>query len=611
VHHDDHFDAGGDNASIDVTDEQPPVDDGSSDVAEVADALDVVDVRTRDVPSLDAPSGHWRSVLFADTWRPVHAGGSADAMGRFVHDFSTAGYHRGDEAPPYGEGTIVHTVDGMFGDGVRDATAAIQTAIDGACASAIGGLRVVRIPAGTYVLRFASPSPAADPALRIACSNLVVRGDGASRTRLVLDDPSQARDRAMLRVASRSYNVWSGGAALALGADALSPTRTLTLTSTAGLAVGALVSVRTDLSDAFRAEHRMNMTLDAQALWPATTSRGLLYPRRVVAIDADARTVTLDAPTRYAMRVRDNARVVQPGGYLHEVGLEDFAFGMREHATSASGMPGPLGDRADDAYTTPGTAAYEVDASEAIRFDAVHDAWIYRVESFQPSQNLSGAHILSTALRLTEGVHRVTVERCRFERPQYRGGGGNGYLFWVSGEDNLIVDSEGVAGRHNLIASSIACSGNVWLRARSTQGRLADDSHQGLSHANLYDTITLDSAWLQGVNRGATSTGAGFTASETVYWNIRSMAAHPTTHRVSDGFATGFAVETAQFGWGYVVGTSGAAPIVATRTVTNRTWAALDQGAPVDYVEGVGRGETLFPSSLYEEQRRRRWLRDE
>ena len=53
------------------------------------------------------------------------------------------------------------------------------------------------------------------------------------------------------------------------------------------------------------------------------------------------------------------------------------------------------------------------------------------------------------------------------------------------------------------------------------------------------------------------------------------------------------------------------AEAVATRVLTNSYWATLDPGAPVDFTEGVGRGATLFPQSLFEEQRRRRLLRGE
>ncbi|HEO71277.1 MAG TPA: hypothetical protein ENN80_08440, partial [Candidatus Hydrogenedentes bacterium] len=38
----------------------------------------------------------WRSQLFPETWTP----GYEDAEGRFLHDFSYAGYHNGEEPLP-------------------------------------------------------------------------------------------------------------------------------------------------------------------------------------------------------------------------------------------------------------------------------------------------------------------------------------------------------------------------------------------------------------------------------------------------------------------------------------------------------------------------------
>jgi hypothetical protein len=131
--------------------------------------------------------------------------------------------------------------------------------------------------------------------------------------------------------------------------------------------------------------------------------------------------------------------------------------------------------------------------------------------------------------------------------------------------------------------------------------RLSDDAHRFLSQANLYDSLELDRAWLQAVNRGSTSSGAGFTATSHVFWNTHVIQNHTS--------AKGCAIETAQWSWGYVIGTraeTGQSANICTATVTNSTWAALDQGDPVDFTEGEGEGATLYPPSLYDAQRARR-----
>jgi hypothetical protein len=130
--------------------------------------------------------------------------------------------------------------------------------------------------------------------------------------------------------------------------------------------------------------------------------------------------------------------------------------------------------------------------------------------------------------------------------------------------------------------------------------------------ANLYDGTTLDRAWLQAVNRGATSSGAGFTATHTVFWNTRVVATHPPHPPRRRGLLPRASPSRPRS----LVGATPSAPRgpgngVATRVVTNGYWSTLDPGSPTDFVEGVGMGTTLYPPSLYEEQRRRRLLRGE
>lgn len=338
----------------------------------------------------------------------------------------------------------------------------------------------------------------------------------------------------------------------------------------------------------------MNVTSMGEVFWDATTAQGLLYPRRVVSVDAARSTVTLDAPTRYGVLTRDNARLIEPSGYLKCVAWR----------TSPSACADTDERRGDDARAPRRRGRRRLrhrgdgglrgaQAPVAIRLDATRDAWLYRVESFAPTGDTSGAHVLSSAVFVTAGTHRVTLERCRLGRPQYRGGGGNGYLYWTEGDNNLLVDDVASGGRHNFITAHIASSGNVVLRARTVDARYSDDGHRLLAQANLFDAVALEGAWLQAVNRGATSSGAGFTATETVFWNTRVVRAHASTRRAGDGFAEGFAIETAQFGWGYAIGTSGVGSGVATRVLTNSYWASMDHGPPADFVEGVGRGATL------------------
>jgi hypothetical protein len=248
----------------------------------------------------------------------------------------------------------------------------------------------------------------------------------------------------------------------------------------------------------------------------------------------------------------------------------------------------------DDDYTVMGTTGYEVHASSAINLDRVRDAWLWDVDSFAPTGNTTGTHVLSNGIVLGVGTTRVTIAECDFGRAQYRGGGGNGYLFQLLGNDALVRDDTATNARHGFIIN-YAGSGNVFRDDTIHSSRLTDDSHRFLAHANLYDRLVLDSAWLSAVNRGTTSTGAGFTSTQHVFWGTHVELSHPT--------ASGCAIESAQWGWGYLVGSSAASGTMARlcpMSFTNSYWASIDQGDPTDVVEGENMGDTLFPRSLHQ-----------
>ena len=73
---------------------------------------------------------------------------------------------------------------------------------------------------------------------------------------------------------------------------------------------------------------------------------------------------------------------------------------------------------------------------------------------------------------------------------QYRGGGGNGYMYTVHGGENLFVDSTATGARHGFSIND-AAAGNVFRDVRVNDGRYSDDSHRFLAHANLYDRVVL------------------------------------------------------------------------------------------------------------------------
>ncbi|HEY0136300.1 MAG TPA: glycosyl hydrolase family 28-related protein, partial [Nannocystis sp.] len=112
----------------------------------------------------------WRSVLYPEDWTPAFTG----PEGRFLHDFSYAGYHLGET--PLAVDVSANKIDvvadhGADPTGTADATAAFQAALD--AAGLAGG--VVEVPAGLYKI---------EGSLAVKSSRVVLRGVGAAQSKL-------------------------------------------------------------------------------------------------------------------------------------------------------------------------------------------------------------------------------------------------------------------------------------------------------------------------------------------------------------------------------------------------------------------------------------------
>jgi len=500
------------------------------------------------------PSGPWRSVLHPEAWTPEHD----DAAGRFLHDFSYAGYRNGEaELGAHGPDVIFDASDfGADPSGASDATGALQAAIDAASVS--GG--VVRLGAGTYRV---------DGVLRVEASQVVLRGEGPERTRLHFATLAGMGSLAHLAFAGTVTTDLEARLAIDAGAR----DRVVTVEDASGLAVGDDVDVGWVVTPEFVADHAMTgfWTVFNDAWQP-------FFRREIVAIDGTR--ITLDVPLRYPAQLRDAASLRRTRGWLREVGVESLG-------VANAGAP-------DDAWATSQVRAIEM--------SGVADGWIRDVASFvSPSAPAegegAGAHLASGGI-LVSASKRVTVADTHLAEAQNRGPGGNGYLFEVRTSSELLFrDCTGRAGRHNFITNwGFGTSGIVWLRVRSAEGRSLPartggfsvtglcDYHHSLATANLVDSSALDDGWTA-TNRLGSSSGAGHGATESVFWNTAGSGV----------------VRSLQWGYGYVIGTGPELDVV--------TWGSLLEQVdtePEDFSEGLGRGADLVPGSLYEDQLARR-----
>ncbi len=537
-------------------------------------------------PSIVAESP-WRSELYPSVgYDPSAANLETDKV---LQDFSFAGYRRGEAPIPDVAGPVFDVTAEPYradASGETDATAAIQTAID-AAGRAGGG--VVFLPAGTYRLEIPKNAP---HALLIEHSGVVLRGAGRERTFLLGASWEGIRLKNVIRVrgpAEAGYR-HRGTQQVPLSTDLLNSTRIIPVADTAPFSVGDTVVIRNDIGDAWIEEHNVPGWL---GLGPRLGA--LAYRRTVLAIDSAAGTLTVDAPTRYALKLRDSARVVRLARPpISEVGLEDFSIGQLEH-------PGETWAERD--FDQEGAPAHDIHGVIFLGVERVRDSWIRRVSSYRPAQNRSTAHLLSGGLALRESTH-VTVEDCSLQRPQYGGGGGNGYMYRFSHAGECLMQrSEARFARHGFVFLGIGTSGNVIYDCVDAEtgyatgstgsyraGGRSSDHHMHPGQANLIDSCTAEDSWFEAVYRPYGSAPKHYlTALHSVFWNTRGT-----------GSIAAPVVRSEQGRYGYVIGTRGPRSRVE---LPRRSPAATD---PVDHVEGEGRGDTLVPQSLFQDQRARR-----
>ena len=494
-----------------------------------------------------------RSSLYPEDWEP----GYTDEEGRFLHDFSYAGYRYGEKTPPDTSALPVFNVANDYSadnTGTVDATAAIQNAINDA-QTAGGG--IIYLPAGTYQ---------SNGILTCSRSHIVLRGAGEAETFLFFTSVPDIKEAGHIEFIGEVTQTTEA----LLAEDGESGSFQVNVEDASGFNSGDEVAVGWVITDAFIEEHGMTGTwISFNGLWKP------FFRREIVAIDTESNpnVITLDVPLRYPAKVRDGAGIRLESGYLEECGIESLAV---SNAVSKE-------------------AAWSQDQVHCVGMSGVKDSWIYGVHSFESpvADDEEEKHLQSGGIRISRSK-RVTVSNCRMEKAQHRGDGGNGYLFEVR-KSNEVLFKECVArdGRHNFIQNwDFGATGIVWLRCDSAGSTYIFifgghefsfsaycEYHHSLAMACLVDSCVFTDGW-DTSNRGDSSSGAGHTATETVFWNTEGRESAE--------------LRSSNYGNGYVIG---------TKNIQVNTYP-LDSGTePEDFTEFIDQFLYLRPQSLYESQR--------
>ncbi|MGE9295335.1 MAG: glycosyl hydrolase family 28-related protein [Puniceicoccales bacterium] len=580
---------------------------------------------------LSAADDSWCHELYDSDWSPIEYSWF-NYNNQIMQDFSYAGYRNGEqELPeePYA-GPLVDVIEdhNAVNDGFTDCTAAIQSAID----SLGSGGGVVYLPEGTYLV---SPQTNANYCLRIKKSNIILRGAGPDKTKIVTNASDMKGKRVIYAFSNKTignedvarWNVVGGEDKVLLSDDVMNPSKVIPVVDASKFAAGDRIIIRMDPTEDWVEGHGEESNWGGSNL---SKIGEIMYLRTVESVNNFTNKITVNIPIRYYLKERDAPYVYKKKFLIEGVGIEDLSIGNKQRTGS--------GWDTND-YDVGGTNASKVHGSYAIEMLGVVNGWIRNVNSFNmDSTGVSGGevnpHIGSNGIRLKE-CSAITVRDCHFQRPQYGGGGGNGYMFRLDNSNEcLLYKCTAEYSRHGYSITGMASSGNVLLECTDIDtghqiGKLTSanyaygdnkttgkgsDHHMWFSHSNLFDNCTAINSWFEARDRWYPdldgSPNHGVTSAHTVFWNNECQ---------SNSFGN-YGIWSQQFGYGYVIGTRGAQPNVETERDIPQAWyddpeydglePLMDARAaifnPEDVVAGEGQGDTLYPYSLYWDQLRRR-----
>lgn len=520
----------------------------------------------------------WRSALYPEDWTL----GFKDNKGRSLHDFSYAGYHRGeDPIPDNPPGQVYNVVKDFYADptGIADSTMAIQNAIN-AAQTAGGG--TVYLPEGTFSI---TQIPGTKYCLHINKSNVVLKGAGPDKTHLYVNQ-DYVRDLNVIHLEGPGWYYPSAGSEKTIMGDVLPADSTvIPLNNVAGYNVSdwIILGLQRKVTEAFAEEV-------GEPSWSGESETGgidsIVFYRQITAVDTNNNTVTIDAPTMHDLIKRDGMRTYKLDGMTQEVGLQDFSIGMKENTkpNSDDGKPQPDVGKAwgENDHTIPGTKGYDCANSYAIFIAGCTNGWVKNVDSYKPAGNVNGTHIASNFLWIHQS-RGITVADSNVAHTNYQGGAGNGYAFKCGGNNNLYINGTTEVVRHGYSFLQMATSGNVIYNCSSKNNLYVNDFHMHYSQSNLIDSFHMDGVGWDAQYRAYGTIKHGQTATQSVFWNCQ-----------------GGTVTTKQWGNGYAIGCES----------VNNSLGLGDTTVPIDYVEGTGSGGGLVPQSLYMDQMNKRLNRN-
>ncbi|MBE8721584.1 DUF6298 domain-containing protein [Sphingobacterium pedocola] len=401
-----------------------------------------------------------------------------DSLGNQVPDFSYAGYQSGNDAIP--EIPVKIVVPRKSGD----ATTRIQAAIDyvsGLPLDKNGFRGGVLLEAGEYEVA---------GSLKLHSSGVVLRGAGFDNEGTVLLGTGENRET-LIRIVGKEDQQTQVKANVTSAYVPVNA-RKMTVDQPSQFNVGDQVMIKRPFTQEW-----INI-LGTDHFGGGITSLGwkpgrleLSWDRNVVSVDGN--TIELDVPITTALDQQYGGATIEKytwPGRIENVGVENMML------LSAYDTTNPK----DEDHRWMG-----------ITIENAANSWVRRMQF---------KHFAGSAVYVLATAKQVTVEDCISVEPVSEIGGQRRYTFYTKGQQCLFQRLYSEKGYHDFAVGYLAAGPNAFVQCQAVEPYSFSGAIDSWASGILFDVIDIDAQALSYKNRGQDGQGAGWTAANSVFWQI-------------------------------------------------------------------------------------------
>jgi hypothetical protein len=367
-----------------------------------------------------------------------------------------------------------------------DDTASIQAAINQVSALPLGanGFRgAVLLATGDYDIA---------GQLTIATSGVVLRGVGRESNQTVLHATGTSQ-RELISIAGSGSQSLTGSTRNMIDKVVPVGARSFRVDSTSGFAVGDTVRVTRPSTSDWISDLGMDSIPPRGDGGPVTQwqpgSLDIRFDRVITRIEGDR--VFLDAPLTNSFELQYGGGQIKKYNWadrIENVGVENL--------------------RAESDF------ASDTDENHSWDFVSIENAqnvWV---------RDTTSANFARSAVLSNPTAKWVTVDNAINLSPKSLVTGGRRYTFDLSGQLELVTNSEANEGRHDFINNSNRPAGpHVFHNSVANNALDESGPHQRWATGSLFDNITVDGDQINARNRGNFGTGHGWAGANMVIWN--------------------------------------------------------------------------------------------